>query len=289
MNEYLNIKEFSKLVGLSRQAIYQRLGKDLKPFVKVDNGRKSIASKALSFFESRYIDMNYSIPEGYMSIKDYAKLKNVSKQAIYQSTDKGLNQFTKIENGRKLISCEALEVDDERYKYKRNYEVIGRKQRFDVLNRDLFTCQYCGKRPPEAILEVDHIKPVSKGGDNSISNLITACKDCNVGKYDRELPDAALITLEQQKNIVSDFTATITLILDSLKNQLETKDRQISEKDKQISEKDKQISELTTALLNEQRSAQQAQALHAGTITQNTIEETTGKKGLISKWFRQGH
>ena len=34
--------------------------------------------------------------------------------------------------------------------------------RFDVFNRDGFTCQYCGKKPPECILEVDHILPKSK-------------------------------------------------------------------------------------------------------------------------------
>ena len=32
------------------------------------------------------------------------------------------------------------------------------------------------------VLEVDHIKPVSKGGDNNIINLITSCSSCNNGK-----------------------------------------------------------------------------------------------------------
>ena len=31
-------------------------------------------------------------------------------------------------------------------------------------------------------MEVDHISPVSKGGDNDIDNLITSCFDCNRGK-----------------------------------------------------------------------------------------------------------
>ena len=37
--------------------------------------------------------------------------------------------------------------------------------------------------------EVDHIIPVSKGGDNDISNLITSCFDCNRGKRDKKLTD----------------------------------------------------------------------------------------------------
>lgn len=59
--------------------------------------------------------------------------------------------------------------------------------RFEIFKRDAFTCQYCGKRPPEALLEVDHIVPVSKGGGNEEGNLITSCAECNRGKSARPL------------------------------------------------------------------------------------------------------
>ena len=59
---------------------------------------------------------------------------------------------------------------------------LSKKKRFDVFKRDQFQCQYCGNTPPSVVLEVDHINPVSKGGDNSIDNLITSCFDCNRGK-----------------------------------------------------------------------------------------------------------
>lgn len=61
-------------------------------------------------------------------------------------------------------------------------EQLSKKVRFNVFKRDLFVCQYCGRHPPEVVLEVDHINPVSAGGDNSEHNLITACFDCNRGK-----------------------------------------------------------------------------------------------------------
>lgn len=59
---------------------------------------------------------------------------------------------------------------------------LSSKIRFEVFKRDSFTCQYCGKSAPGVILEVDHIVPVSGGGDNDMKNLITACHDCNIGK-----------------------------------------------------------------------------------------------------------
>lgn len=46
-------------------------------------------------------------------------------------------------------------------------KAISQTLRFEVFKRDLFTCQYCGKRAPDVVLEVDHIKPVSKGGSNA--------------------------------------------------------------------------------------------------------------------------
>jgi CRISPR/Cas system Type II protein with McrA/HNH and RuvC-like nuclease domain len=64
---------------------------------------------------------------------------------------------------------------------------LSKKIRFDVFKRDDFTCAYCGGKPPGSVLEIDHIEPVSKGGENDIDNLITACFDCNRGKSDRLL------------------------------------------------------------------------------------------------------
>ena len=61
--------------------------------------------------------------------------------------------------------------------------------RFEVFKRDSFTCQYCGSTPPKVILECDHITPVSKGGLNRMTNLLTACFDCNRGKSNKELTD----------------------------------------------------------------------------------------------------
>ncbi len=60
------------------------------------------------------------------------------------------------------------------------------KLRFEVLKRDDFTCQYCGRnvKQDKIKLHVDHIIPKSKGGEDIISNLRTSCSACNLGKSD---------------------------------------------------------------------------------------------------------
>lgn len=64
---------------------------------------------------------------------------------------------------------------------------IGNRLRFTILDRDNFTCRYCGATSRDAKLEVDHINPVYLGGKNDENNLITACKPCNIGKNKHEL------------------------------------------------------------------------------------------------------
>jgi len=77
---------------------------------------------------------------------------------------------------------------------------LSKKIRFEVFKRDNFTCQYCGAKAPDTILEIDHIKPIAKGGDNSLTNLITSCFECNRGKGKRELKDNSVVE-KQRKQI----------------------------------------------------------------------------------------
>lgn len=59
--------------------------------------------------------------------------------------------------------------------------------RFAILERDNFTCQYCGRGAPEVKLEVDHLIPYSKGGKDKSTNLLTACRACNLHKSDKDI------------------------------------------------------------------------------------------------------
>ena len=82
---------------------------------------------------------------------------------------------------------------------------VSTRTRFEIFKRDKFTCVYCGQQPPSVILHVDHIHPLSKGGDSSEINLITACAKCNMGKSNVTLdsiprPLAELQAEEREKH-----------------------------------------------------------------------------------------
>lgn len=74
---------------------------------------------------------------------------------------------------------------------------ISQGLRFEIFKRDAFTCQYCGRKSPDVVLHVDHIKPVADGGENDILNLITACNECNGGKGATPLDDQSVLNKQR--------------------------------------------------------------------------------------------
>ncbi|GAB2826889.1 hypothetical protein GCM10027022_17350 [Alpinimonas psychrophila] len=60
--------------------------------------------------------------------------------------------------------------------------------RWEVLQRDGFTCVSCGRSPATevgVVLHIDHEVPYSKGGETLPENLRVLCDRCNLGKSDR--------------------------------------------------------------------------------------------------------
>ena len=96
-----------------------------------------------------------------------------------------------------------------------NRQPVSRAKRFRVLARDKFRCVYCGATPSETELHIDHLFPVCEGGDDSESNLVTACADCNIGKRGQvitdwsktDLVDRCGRALHEIRRIVQEFRA----------------------------------------------------------------------------------
>lgn len=73
----------------------------------------------------------------------------------------------------------------EKERRKRERALLTAKLRYEILERDEFKCQICGRTEKDGVkLHVDHIFPISKGGATIPENLRTLCSDCNLGKSD---------------------------------------------------------------------------------------------------------
>lgn len=56
--------------------------------------------------------------------------------------------------------------------------------------RDRHICAYCGDHFAESELTVEHIVPVSRGGQHTWTNVVTACRSCNTRKGNRRPEEA---------------------------------------------------------------------------------------------------
>ena len=133
---------------------------------------------------------------------------------------------------------------------------ISKKQRFEIFKRDGFVCQYCGRKPPEIVLELDHIMSRKRKGKDEPENLITACFDCNRGKGSRDLKVAP----------------------DSIKKKKEV----LKEKREQLKEFHKLQEEIQNAILEDVIKL----AIHWEELSQNKEELTAAGKRNIKHLLR---
>jgi hypothetical protein len=135
-------------------------------------------------------------------------------------------------------------------------KTIPKSIRFEVLKRDSFKCQYCGASAPDVLLHIDHINPVSKGGDNNIFNLVTSCESCNLGKKNKLLTDKSSISkqkkqleemqlkyeqlemlLEWRENLMDFESKKLKKLIDYVNNFLENDNKILSETGEKILER----------------------------------------------------
>lgn len=104
-------------------------------------------------------------------------------------------------------------------------KALSKRVRFEVFKRDKFTCQYCGQKAPDVVLECDHINPVAAGGEDDLLNLVTACFGCNSGKGAVALSDESAVKRQRAElDRLADRREQIEMLLEWSRGLAETAD-----------------------------------------------------------------
>jgi hypothetical protein len=61
-----------------------------------------------------------------------------------------------------------------------------------LFRRDAHVCLYCGERFMACALSRDHVRPISQGGEDRWTNVVTACRRCNNHKAGRTPEQAGM-------------------------------------------------------------------------------------------------
>jgi hypothetical protein len=175
-----------------------------------------------------------------LTIEDVNHINSFKEQFILLENNKiYVKDFVKFQYGKLSYNCKPhIPVIKLLEKYNLDYETLDednltikqlRKRltesaKKNIYIRDKYECQYCGSKED---LEIDHIIPLSKGGNNEPDNLITSCHKCNALKGDKTLEE--FIT-NNKYNIK--FLDRVSKILDTLKEK-EKEQEQYKEKEKE--------------------------------------------------------
>ncbi len=101
----------------------------------------------------------------------FAYPPTLTKEAIEELNLPEEIEYLPFESTPPLISWELLER-----------RKMSNALRYEILKRDGFKCKLCGATKEDDKLNIDHIKPISKGGKTIKENLRTLCQRCNFGK-----------------------------------------------------------------------------------------------------------
>ncbi len=114
--EYITVAEFAKLAGVSKQAVYWRIDKDLKDFVQVDASgsktKKLISTGALPLFKSNdssQFDSNLNNDSSELErLKEELRAKDKTIEALLQQTKTQQEQLQELtsslaDQGKELI------------------------------------------------------------------------------------------------------------------------------------------------------------------------------------------
>ena len=151
MNEYKIKKEDE---GIRLDKIISQLEKDISRTTiqrMIEEGNILVNGNIIkTSYKVAVVDSEWTVSWNYI-VNRYEQLKNIGFEAT-------LNDYNSNQQ-RKLMTPSL------------------RKQ---IMKRDNYTCQICGKYMPDEIgLHIDHIIPIAKGGKSVPSNLRVLCSKCN--------------------------------------------------------------------------------------------------------------
>ena len=88
-DRYISIADFAKEAGVSKQAVYSRLkSQDLNKFIKLENGKKLINTKALEFFNKSSSQSSFNQVEQGLESTEREYIEFLKKQIEELQRDK---------------------------------------------------------------------------------------------------------------------------------------------------------------------------------------------------------
>lgn len=84
---------------------------------------------------------------------------------------------------------------------------LSKEERQSIREKLHGHCAYCGCELPLGKMQVDHLKPLSRGGTDTLDNMLPACRSCNHYKHSADL-ETFRFMLENMPNVLARDSVT---------------------------------------------------------------------------------
>lgn len=166
--------------------MYEKYKREYSTLLKKEqsksNYRRMISNFPISIESFKNIELNMC-----NKIKASPAVDFRLKVFVCYTSAKGKNSYKKSylfdfqELNKFMLACKKIRHNKQSAAYQR--QLMSPKLRYEIMKRDNFKCVICGRSQKDgALLHIDHILPVSKGGKTEKNNLRTLCDLCNLGK-----------------------------------------------------------------------------------------------------------
>lgn len=103
--------------------------------------------------------------------------------------------FNRISGEQSIVTISSIIAVKGKLKNPRGGRLVPPLSNAELFLRDGQMCMYCGRQHAEHMLTRDHVRPLSQGGKDTWSNVVTACKPCNHAKGARTPEQAGMSLL----------------------------------------------------------------------------------------------
>lgn len=145
--------------------------------------RRSRRNRKTRYRQARFL--NRTKPKGWLPPSLVSKAENILNWVIRFAKLTPISGIA-IETAKfDMQKLENPEITGTQYQQGRMYGYADKKAY--LLERENYACIYCGIHASKAKMEIEHVIPRSRGGTDSLNNLVLSCHACNQAKGSQDV------------------------------------------------------------------------------------------------------
>ena len=145
--------------------------------------RRSRRHRKTRYRQTRFL--NRTKPKGWLPPSLVSKAENILNWVIRFAKLAPLSKFALETAKFDMQKLENSDIQGVDYQRGRMYGYADKKAY--LFEREQGCCIYCSIHASKAKMEIDHVVPKSKGGTDSLNNLVLSCNACNQAKGNQDV------------------------------------------------------------------------------------------------------